>query len=555
MPPREPSHSDPQRGARQPFPRRMMSIDGSGSGPIRRPTPLQPPLPVWQQQPAPQAPTPAWQPPLAPLAAVQQPQPRTPQPPIDPIPAALPVAPAPQQPTPAPFIPQPSLQQPAAPELPEPVLETKPQRRSFAVTPKQRRKGLMIAGIVVIVAVLGGGLYALLKYQSTQNNPTTAFNEALQSSLSAQKLETQTNAGDTASQTNYDLSNTTDPLVSSTATINLEGTDFGVSGYGSAKNSYVSYTKFPSVVSPAIVTAAQNGWIQLRADGTLSVGVSGSLANLADPRYQDFGPLVFGNFPLKSRTALVSFLAAHNVYAYSASKVKKTTVDGKSVLAYPVTVNVDFLKLLTVSSATLEGFSASDVQGAVNSLSSLKGADVTIDVSTSSHKFVELSVTNGNKTTTTDYTYGTSAVIDEPETKLIWQDFAPVQVQIEQQVAAHQTGTSLDTIRKANLSQLHLYLASYFSQNGSYPTYANLDDQGWVATNLPGIDPDVFRDPLGVSAALATAPKADVYAYQPLTASGKSCDNNAAAAVSQLCSDYLLTAMLSTKIAYVVQNP
>ena len=449
---------------------------------------------------------------------------------------------------PAPNIPAPS---PVSVSTPTPVVPA----ATFAPPAKwSRRRWLPIAGVVLLALLIIGGLVGWLHIRSVQSNPDTVFKDALLASLSTSQLESQTSGGSANRQVDFDFSDMKNPQVSSQSTITRYGATFQLAAYGSAKTSYMSYTAFPTGVSSNITSVSKNAWIQLRANGILPPGVPASLAELADPRYQAFGPLVFGNFPVANRAKLVDYLLKQHIYKYQLSKVSHTKVGDTKVYAYPVSLNLGFLKVFFQSAANSEGFTPNDVQAAINDLNDLKNANATIYISASDHRIVQLDINQGGHTSTTSYHYK-AAVAAEPQTKLKWQDFANVQLQIDQQMAKLQSPAELDAERKTDLATIHDYLANYFTQNTYYPTFGNLNDPNWVATNLPGINPAVFRDPLGATSQLLAQPKAGNFSYQVATAGTKACDNNAAAAISQLCSIYSLTTVLSDGKQYSVQNP
>jgi hypothetical protein len=418
------------------------------------------------------------------------------------------------------------------------------------------RKIALIAFCCLALAVMIGGVVYWLHWRSNRNNPDTVFQDALQSSLSTTQLQANTTAPTGTMQVDYDFTNLKDPLVSSQAAIQIYGAPFQIEGYGSAQNTYASYAKLPVNIPASITNVAQNSWIQLRSKGMEPPTVSAVLANLADPRYQAFGPLVFGNFPASERTRLVNFLLAQHIYAYRPARVSKTTVAGAAVYAYPVSLNINYLKIFIQSAATIEGFDPSEVQTAVNALNTWRGSSATLYVSATSHRFVEALFQQGGQQTTVVYSaYNTASLLNEPETNLTWQYFSPMQLQIEQLTAAHATPDVLDAQRQADLQQLHDYLATYYTANGFYPTFPDLNNLPWVATNLPGVDPDAFRDPLGSGSVLTAGPHAKSYAYQPLTPGNTQCSNDTSAAISQLCSQYTLTATLSTGKTYSITNP
>jgi hypothetical protein len=405
-----------------------------------------------------------------------------------------------------------------------------------------------LGALVVIGAIIG-----YFHWQAVRNNPTRVFQDALQSSLSTQQITTQTSGGGLDSTVNHDFGVLTNPIVSSQSTIKLFGSNFDVAGFGTAQNSYVSYTGLPSIIPASLAKVVKNSWVQLRVNGVQPPGISGVLTNLADPRYQSFGPVLFANLPAKDRQQIMTYIAANHIYKYSVNKVTHTQVGGIKAVVYAVKLNADSLKVINQSAAVSEGFSPSDVEAATTAISNLKNASTTFYVSSKTHRFLQVVITQNGQTTTMSYSnYDQVTLPNEPVTQLGWTGFAPDQYQLETQAASHQTGAQRDAEREAQFSQLHSALATYFSQNGSYPTFANLNDQSWIATNLPGLDPEVFRDPQGSSLALATAATVNSFSYQPQPDGGVGvCDDSP----NNLCTHYKLITILSTNQPYIVQDP
>ncbi len=302
-----------------------------------------------------------------------------------------------------------------------------------------------VTGLVLIVAVIGGAV-SLLHWQDAQNNPATIFSDALQNSYSTTGLNKVIDTNTTKRQVTYDFSNMSNPVVSARETVSMYGSNFEIASYGSAKNTYFSYTKFPSNISPAITGLATDGWVQLRSNGKLPQGVNTTLTDLSDPRYLAIGLLTFGNFSLTTRTQLVNYVKAEHIYAFDANNVDRTTLDGTKVLAYPISLNVAYLKILDQSIAVDEGFSPSDVQDAINALSKWQGAKAIFYVSADSHEFVQIDLEKAGNFTDINYgDYNNASIPGEPETKLTWEDFAPVQNMIDQQAATHKSVAALNS--------------------------------------------------------------------------------------------------------------
>ncbi|HWB39357.1 MAG TPA: hypothetical protein VG604_03925 [Candidatus Saccharimonadales bacterium] len=459
---------------------------------------------------------------------------------------------------PAPFVspnqapPQPAaVQQPAlAPPEPEPAL---PAGQPIAKLPRPKR-GIKIPKKLALVAlaalVTGGGTFAWLRYETLQNDPTRVFQSAMHAALSTSQVEI-TTTGTSSTTADLDFSVPTNILVSTKASLNINGSPAELIGYGSASKTYFSYQKLPAGVTGNVAAVAKGAWIQLRSKGLLPAGINANLSHVADPRYQAFGPIIFGNFLPKNANQLIGYAVDHNIYKFNPQKVKHTVQEGTKVFAYPITLDTGNLTILNQSAASSEGFQTGDVQAAINQLDNYKGMKIMIYITSSSHQFFGFDATNGNQTVSIRYSKFDSVKIPaEPQTKLGWANFAALQLQIEAAAAAHETPAQLDAERAQRLAAVSSNLADYFATNNAYPTFTQLNDPVWLQNNLAGLDPEALDDPLAVTRRLAAKPTLKNFAYQPTSDNGKlACDN-----VTQNCSHYLLTAILSTGKPYAVSD-
>ncbi len=403
------------------------------------------------------------------------------------------------------------------------------------------------------VLVIAAGAVVFFRAQARQHDPALAFNDALSGVLSTPRIQVTTTGSDRQSQASFDFGSLSNPIVSTQATIQQSGANFGVQAYGSAASSYISYQAIPASITKPVSQAAQNAWVQLRAKGVQAAGVSAQLASLADPRYQAFGPVILGNYSLQTRTQLAGFLQDHKVYDYDVKSVSSKTLGGSKVFVYAVKLNIAYLKIASQSAATSNKFTVADLQAAMSALDSLKGASATFYVSAKTHQLQQIDLLKDGRRTVLVYDHYNSAVLpDEPQTKLAWNDFARLQWQMEAQAAAQQPASARDSVRKDHLDALHSYLASYFTQNTAYPSQAQLNNQTWATANLAGLDPELLRDPEALNLQLADTPKAGSFAYQPVSLAGKpGCD----ASGTNVCAHYTLTALLSNGQRLTIQDP
>lgn len=529
----EPGHSStpPPRG-NIPYPRSRGSIDGIMAPVARRPIA---PLPAASR---------------APISSPASPPP-TPAATMAPAPVFTPPQPSPVVPRTAPSGPIPVPQIPQQPQAPPPTAPPKPQKPSKAGRQRPRRKTILLSALILLLVVLAAASYGVWQWQALKNSPDRVFKEALQTSLSTSKVAVTSEGprGKTAIQ--YDFSTAGAVTTSNKATIMQSGSSFTLAGYGSLKNTYVSYQALPTAISKPVQTAVTQSWVQLRANGVQGSGVPQALTKVADPRYQTTRLVPFANVSQKLQTQLLDYMASHAIYKYD-KQVLKTTHDGQAVLAYSVTPNISYLKIVNLSIASNEGVPVADSQAAANQLDNLKGAKITLLASKKTHQFVGATIVSGAGTTQLAYDYNSVAVGDEPQTKLQWKDFASAQMQIESQAAARQSAADIDAARTTSLDTIHKAVAIYYAQNNSYPSIGNLNDPAWVAANLNGLDPDVLREPLATNALFMPAPKAGSYAYQTQSANpALACDNTPA----NQCLHYTLTALLHAGQPYSVKDP
>jgi hypothetical protein len=574
---------------RPPLPRRQFSIDGVSNAPYRRPvgsvgngrppvlgrTSLQPAASAWSDvQPTQAQPTQ-----VAPVANFQ-PLPQPSQPVNAPVMSVQPVAAAPN-----PMVAAQSFQPPllaVQPTVPAPTAteQALPAIRPYAETaagqaeleaeaeepekPKKKRKlklrlphphfratFVIIPLLVAVLAgAIGGGTYAFLQYRAAQNDPVKIFSSALKNAFQTSHLQTQTTTGRATKTVAYDLTSMTQPIVSVQSSQMVGSQSVQRNGYGTTVNTYVSYTKLPLNTPSAITSVAQNAWVQLRDNSTAATGISNALGSLPDPRYQVFGPLLFDNASSSDQKQLVSFITNHNIYQFKAAAMTHGTYSGAPALDYPVSINTSYLKILNQSMAAMAGFTPNDVQVAVDQLSGLSTA--TLYVAPKTHQFMGMTYTQNGQNTTIQYSYNPPTIPNEPETKLTWPEFAPTEYALEAQLSNSLTPTERDTVRTQDLAAVHTALAAYEATNGFYPTLANMNDENWVAQNLPGLDPEVLRDPAATSLTLLDTPKAGSYAYQPSPDSHSgSCVN----AGTDPCTHYSFTAILSTNRSSTVIDP
>ena len=91
--------------------------------------------------------------------------------------------------------------------------------------------------------------------------------------------------------------------------------------------------------------------------------------------------------------------------------------------------------------------------------------------------------------------------------------------------------------RSSDIKSLQTNVEAFYTQNGYYPSRADLNNASWLKTNMKSFDTQALQDPSATSKLLVAAPAAGVYAYQVTDSSGRSCE-----ADDTNCSKYTLTA-------------
>jgi prepilin-type N-terminal cleavage/methylation domain-containing protein len=94
--------------------------------------------------------------------------------------------------------------------------------------------------------------------------------------------------------------------------------------------------------------------------------------------------------------------------------------------------------------------------------------------------------------------------------------------------------------RASDVKSLQTQIEAYFSQNGFYPSRADLNGSAWLTTNMKSLDQNALIDPSNPtqSKTLVAAPVAKSYSYAPTQSDGTtSCESDDTG-----CAKYTLTA-------------
>src|SRR5512146_461289 len=93
--------------------------------------------------------------------------------------------------------------------------------------------------------------------------------------------------------------------------------------------------------------------------------------------------------------------------------------------------------------------------------------------------------------------------------------------------------------RQTDVQSIQTQVEAFFSQNGYYPSLADMNNGGWLGTNMKSLDVNALIDPSNPtqSKTLVASPTAKSYAYAVTDSSGNSCE-----ADDTTCAKYTLTA-------------
>jgi type II secretory pathway pseudopilin PulG len=101
---------------------------------------------------------------------------------------------------------------------------------------------------------------------------------------------------------------------------------------------------------------------------------------------------------------------------------------------------------------------------------------------------------------------------------------------------------SRNASRQKDVQTIQNNVEAFFSQNGFYPSLADINSPTWRASNMKNLSVNVLVDPLSkcspsTTACLTASPTAKAYSYAVTDSSGNSCE-----ATDTNCAKYTLTA-------------
>ena len=118
-----------------------------------------------------------------------------------------------------------------------------------------------------------------------------------------------------------------------------------------------------------------------------------------------------------------------------------------------------------------------------------------------------------------------------------------------------------NAVRQTDIQSIQTQLEAYYSQNGHYPSNADLSSATWRATNMPSLDTNALIDPSSgqtisnVTIADNSTGQAKEYSYYPVDSTGSSANCEAS---DTTCAAYTLTATyegtINGQTTYVKKN-
>lgn len=259
----------------------------------------------------------------------------------------------------------------------------------------------IIMAVVLAVVVIGGGATGFALWQNSRSNPASVLKAALYKSLSQTKVIIQQTSLNSSAKILLDASNPKMPKSDTKLDLNVFGININLEGYGNTKSGYVRYSDNHSLTSQEKLIA--NKWVLVEQNGKFVSGLDPTSQSLVDPLQMELGDWLVGNFSASQQSSLVNYALANNVYSYHAKDVNKSTLDGKSVYVYDVTLNSKKLVNYNQMAGRLLGESKAEIDSLTSGLSGTSNATIYLDIR--SKQIVKLvsnpgGVSSGNITNT-----------------------------------------------------------------------------------------------------------------------------------------------------------
>lgn len=115
-------------------------------------------------------------------------------------------------------------------------------------------------------------------------------------------------------------------------------------------------------------------------------------------------------------------------------------------------------------------------------------------------------------------------------------------------------GKARDAKRQSDLQAVQTQIEAFYSNNGYYPSYANLSSSSWDTTNLKSLDQGALHDPSNSATGITlsnTTTSGHNYEYVAKDSSGSAsnCETT-----DTTCASYTLTAQLESGTVYTKTN-
>jgi hypothetical protein len=473
-------------------------------------------------------------------------------------------------------MPQPVYGAPMDPATPGPVvggvdpLGAAPVAGAGGRSSKLKPILIAVAAVWVVGAGTAAAYFGVIVPNKPANVLKAAFINTLQQKQSSTKGTVSASSGGAAYKVTF---NTAEDAVAKAADIQVNLTVSGVSFPVEARlvdhNVYVKVGDLSSIAGligaydPSATATVQsvngilaNKWIVF--DSTLLDGNTGVKCALdASWTLTDADVKLLGDQYGKHPFAAIKSTGSATVAGKSAEKFV-LNIDNAALDKFGSSLsNLSLIKNL---SKCFGGMSAATAGAPIDT----GHTPLTVWVDKGSKRIVQIANTSGSAksgdsvTTTIGLSYGKVSITAPKNAEPAVQVLASLQtilggsgIDLAQLLGAYggQQDKAQDTKRQVDMQSIQTQLEAYFSQNGYYPSLAQMNNAGWRQANMRSFDSNAMQDPDGTATTLATAPAAKVYAYQVTNAQGGSCEADATQ-----CAKYTLTATLSDGSTYTKQN-
>jgi predicted DNA binding CopG/RHH family protein len=397
------------------------------------------------------------------------------------------------------------------------------------------RKLLFVAAMVVLMLGLGAVGFAMLGGNKAMTNDEL-WQTALGNALSTKNLTIDYEKEDVKQTYKADFGDPKVPKISSRISDNTDDAKLEIEGYGTLRDSFIKITESDEPSQGLEV----GKWLELRKDGALPTGLASALFYelQLSPSSVMYDMVFLGNYQQVDQLNLLALINSKKLYSYDAASTTPASIDGQAVRQYKVTLNGEAYKEVLKQAAALVALDEARIQEWQDlfDLSASTESSLVISIAEKDQRIIQVDETSPvyGQIKIKYSAFGTTQVGEAPKAEAKWGD-------------TDESGqASNDSIRKAHIGNLRLYLKAYYDQRGTYPTFAQLNDPAWRQVNFSGLSDAYFKDPEGSTGLLAGTPSVGRYAYQvSANATGGSCDGKAT-----ICGYFALTAVLDNDFNY-----